>query len=252
MSSTAQPGFDTDLELASRVQRGLLPKASCCMAAWEIAFSYEAARHVSGDYLDLVEMGRDSFYFILGDVSGKGVAAALLMAHLHATVRMLLASGHSLDQIIKETSSTFCQSSLPAQFATLVIGEANRAGNIKLINAGQTPVLFAHDHSTKVLPATQVPLGLFCGLEADPVSTTVHEQAVPDDILLLYSDGVTETIGEDGSEYGIERLRDLLSRTALDGPEETIAAVSTDVRSFSPNSELSDDRSLMALHYRGA
>ena len=79
MSSTAQEGFDTDLELASRVQRGLLPKASCCMAAWEIAFSYEAARHVSGDYLDLVEMGRDSFYFILGDVSGKGVSAALLM-----------------------------------------------------------------------------------------------------------------------------------------------------------------------------
>jgi serine phosphatase RsbU (regulator of sigma subunit) len=80
----------------------------------------------------------------------------------------------------------------PAQFATLVIGEANRAGNMELINAGQTPVLFAHDHSTKVLPATQVPLGLFCGLQADPVSTTVHEQAVPYDMLLLYSDGVTE------------------------------------------------------------
>src|ERR1700758_793425 len=104
MSTTAQPGFDSDLELASRVQRGLLPKASCCIARWEIAFSYEPARRVSGDYLDLVETGPDSFYFILGDVSGKGVAAALLMAHLHATVRMLLASGLSLDQIVKETS----------------------------------------------------------------------------------------------------------------------------------------------------
>lgn len=251
MSARTQPGFDTDLQLASRVQRGLLPKASY-HAAWEIAFSYEAAQHVSGDYLDLVEMGIDSFAFLLGDVSGKGVAAALLMAHLHASVRMLLASGLSLDQIVKETSSTFCQSSLPAQFATLVIGKATNTGEVELINAGQTPVLLAHMGTTKQFPATEVPLGLFCGVEAEPVSTPVYEKAVRGDTLLLYSDGITETTGADGSEYGMQRLQDLFSRSAYDSPEQTIDAVLKDLQSFSAESELADDRSLLALRFRGS
>ena len=250
MSATTQPGLDADLQLASRVQRGLLPNASC-LATWEIALSYEAAQHVSGDYLDLVEMGIDSFVFLLGDVSGKGVAAALLMAHLHASVRMLLASGLSLDQIVKETSSTFCQSSLPAQFATLVIGKATNAGEVELINAGQTPVLLACKGTTKQFPATEVPLGLFCRIEAEPVSTPGHENAVPGDTLLLYSDGITETTGMDGSEYGMQRLQDLFSRTVRDGPQQTIDAVLKDLRSFSSESELADDRSLLALRFRG-
>ena len=251
MVTSAQSTFETELELATRVQRSLLPKPTCCMAGWEISFSYEAARRVSGDYVDLVQTHPDAYHFILGDVSGKGVAAALLMAHLHATVRMLLASGLSLGQIVRETSSTFCQSSLPAQFVTLVIGEATKAGEVELINAGQTPVLFAREGTTKVLPATEVPLGLFCGLETVPTSTIVRLRALRGDMLMLYSDGATETTGVDGSEYGLERLRNLLSCTAHHSPDETIAAVLKDLRSFSPDSALADDRSLLALRFCG-
>ena len=252
MSVSTQHSFESELELATRVQRSLLPKPSCCMHGWELSFSYEAARQVSGDYIDLINTDPDAFYFILGDVSGKGVAAALLMAHLHATVRMLVTSGLNLDRIVRETSSTFCHSSLPAQFVTLVIGRATNTGEVELINAGQTPVLFVHESKTKQLPATEVPLGLFCGMETGAGSTASRERALQGDTLLLYSDGVTETNGVDGSEYGVRRLQDLLSCISHDSPEETIAAVLRDLRSFSAESELSDDRSLLALRFRGA
>ena len=252
MSTSVQSSFESELELATRVQRGLLPKADCGMHGWEISFSYEAAHQVSGDYIDLVEMSAGAFHFILGDVSGKGVAAALLMAHLHANVRMLLASGLKLDQIVRETSTTFCHSSLPAQFVTLVIGKASNTGEVELINAGQTPVLFVHDGKTNLLPATEVPLGLFCGIETTPASIVVHERALPGDMLLLYSDGVTETTDIDGSEYGVERLQVLLSHISHNSPRETIDAVLNDLRYFSAPSELADDRSLLALQFGGS
>lgn len=252
MSTSVQSSPESELELATRVQRSLLPQPSRGMHGWEVSFSYEAARHVSGDYIDLVNTDPTAFYFILGDVSGKGVAAALLMAHLHATVRMLLASGLRLDQIVRETSSSFCHSSLPAQFVTLVIGRATNNGEVELINAGQMPVLFVREGTTQRLPATDVPLGLFCEMETTAVSTSIHERASAGDMLLLYSDGITETTGIDGSEYGVERLENLLSRIAHGDPEETIGAVLRDVRSFSAKSELADDRSLLALRFRNS
>lgn len=251
MSTSAQYGFEAELELANHVQRALLPKPNCCIDGWEIAFSYEAAHHVSGDYVDLIEVRPGEFCFILGDVSGKGIAAALLMAHLHATLRMLLLSGASLDQVVQQTSSTFCQSSLPAQFVTLVIGKASVNGSVELINAGHTPVLFAHEGKTAALPATEVPLGLFCDLDGVASSTIVTLTAVKGDMLLLYSDGVTETSDVEGAEYGVERLGDLLARTAHHGPQQAIEAVLKDLNSFSGDSALSDDRSLLALRFYG-
>jgi len=184
-------------------------------------------------------------------VSGKGVAAALLMAHLHATVRVLLASRLTLDDVVRETSSMFCQSSLPAQFVTLVIGNANRSGDVKLVNAGQTPVLFVHKNSIEALPATGVPLGLFCGPEPSPASTTLQLRASVGEMLFLYSDGVTETTGVDGSEYG-DRLQTLLLSIPSRGPREIIAAVLDDLRKFSIDSQLADDRSLLALKFGDA
>ena len=92
MTTTSQVEGDlqTQLELARQVQLRLLPERRCCLSDWEVAFSYESAGFVSGDYVDLIPAGGDAFYFALGDVSGKGVAASMLMSHLHATLRTLL------------------------------------------------------------------------------------------------------------------------------------------------------------------
>jgi phosphoserine phosphatase RsbU/P len=126
------------LELARQVQLRLLPDRRCCLSDWEVAFSYESARYVSGDYVDLIPAGSDAFYFALGDVSGK---ASMLMSHLHATLRTLLPSNRTIEEVVTIAGSTFCQSALPAQFATLVLGKADRNGNVELVNEGHNPVL---------------------------------------------------------------------------------------------------------------
>src|SRR5260370_32767065 len=107
--------------------------------------------------------GADASYFALGDVSGKGVAAWMLMSHLHATLRTLLPSNRTIEEVVTIASSTFCQSALPAQFATLVLGKADRNGNeVELVNAGHNPVLLVEGAEVEIIAAANLPLGMFC------------------------------------------------------------------------------------------
>ena len=239
--------IEAQLALAAEVQRGLLPKPYCCIAGWEAAFSYEPAGHISGDYLDLIPDGDNAFYFILGDVSGKGIAASLLMSHLHATVRGLLASSLTLEEVVRETSRLFCHTSLPAQFATLVLGHASSAGQVDLVNAGHTPVLLAATEGVTHLASTGVPLGLFCANEFE--TTRFHVEG--GDVLLLYSDGVSETEDGDGAEYGVRAIELALRKHASAGPQEIIAAINPELELYVASTTLADDRSMLALRYQG-
>ncbi|HEY0794414.1 MAG TPA: PP2C family protein-serine/threonine phosphatase [Acidisarcina sp.] len=236
------------LDLAAQVQLGLLPQPHRRLAGWETAFSYQAAGHISGDYLDLIEHGQDAFYFILGDVSGKGIAASLLMSHLHASLRVLLASHNSLEEVVRETSRLFCHSSLPAQFATLAIGHATNAGDVKLVNAGHTPVMLARQGGVDVFSSTGMPLGMFCATDF----AATQFVAEPDHSLFLYSDGVTEAEGPDGSEYGADRVQQKLADLAGRRPEDIIVAMKSDLESFVAAPELADDRSMLALRFVGS
>jgi phosphoserine phosphatase RsbU/P len=116
--------LERDLELAARVQRGLLPSQSLETPDWHLCYRYEPAGLVSGDYCDVIEAGDGSVYFMVGDVSGKGVAASLLMAHLHAMFRTLISFGLSLPCMLEHASRVFSESTLPSQYATLVCGRA--------------------------------------------------------------------------------------------------------------------------------
>ncbi len=239
--------IEAQLALAAEVQRGLLPKPYCCIAGWQAAFSYEPAGHISGDYLDLIPDGDKAFYFILGDVSGKGIAASLLMSHLHATVRGLLASSLAIEEVVRETSRLFCHTSLPAQFATLVLGHASSAGDVRLVNAGHTPVLLAGKGGASHLDSTGVPLGLFCANEFE--ATQFHVGG--GDVLLLYSDGVSETEDAEGAEYGVRQIEISLRKHATAGPQEVIMAINNELRLYAAHPALADDRSMLALRYLG-
>jgi sigma-B regulation protein RsbU (phosphoserine phosphatase) len=134
-------------------------------------------------------------YFILGDVSGKGLAAFMLMSHLQATMRILLRNVSSLEQIVAETSRTFRQTSLPAQFATLALGRTTSCGEVRLINAGHLPAARTHQDSVETRPSTDVPLGLFCETEF----VTKCLKASLGETLFLDSDRVSETEERDQS-----------------------------------------------------
>ena len=120
LSRHEKSALEQDLQLAKRVQIGLLPKGSLDCDGWQICYHYEPAGMVSGDYCDVIDSGKNGLYFMVGDVSGKGVAASMLMAHLHAMFRTLIPVGLSLPCMLQHASRVFRESTLPNQYATLV------------------------------------------------------------------------------------------------------------------------------------
>ena len=121
--------LEADLQLAARIQAGLLPQQDFSAAGWNVSYHYEAAGIVSGDYCDLMANGQH-LYFMLGDVSGKGFAASMLMANLHAMFRALVPTGLPLQHLVESANRIFCESTLPTQYATLVCGRAYKGGEV--------------------------------------------------------------------------------------------------------------------------
>ena len=141
LTPVEQRALQQDLDLASRIQRELLPKPDVQLDGWDMAYHYQPAGPVSGDYCDLIPGNAGEMYFLIGDVAGKGVAAAMLMSHLSALLRTLITVGLPLSQLVERASRVFCESTLPGHYATLVCARASSSGEIEICNAGHPPPL---------------------------------------------------------------------------------------------------------------
>jgi len=245
LSPREQLMLERDLELAARIQAELLPKPEFSFGSWQVARHYEAAGPVSGDYCDLAPDGDDNLFFMLGDVSGKGVSAAMLMTQLHAMFRSLKSVGLQLTQIVERSSRLLCESSLPTQYATLVCGKADAAGAVEICNAGHLPVLWLNGGDVKTIDATGLPVGVFS--EQEFSSHTVRLQ--PGDSLLLYTDGLSEARDIHGAEYGVERLAKLAPAIRASSPRAMISACLEDLKMFSGGERKSDDLTIMAVRW---
>lgn len=247
LTLSQQRALEEDLELAARIQRELLPKRNLQIDGWEVSYHYEAAGPVSGDYCDLITQDDGSFYFILGDVSGKGVAAAMLMNQLHAMFRTLISVGLPLNQLVERASRVFCESTLPTHFATLVCGKVNISGEIEICNAGHLPPLLVHDGAVTSIAATGLPVGVFCNEQF----TATKVQLAPGDTLFLYTDGLSETQDELGTEYGVHRLSRLISERHMLPSEMLISACMEDATMFRAQMPSRDDLTMMAIRRNG-
>lgn len=242
-----QRDLEDDLQLAARIQNGLLPEPSLTLDGWRVAYHYEPAGLVSGDYCDLIRSEGDTFHFILGDVSGKGVAASMLMAHLQATFRTLVSSALPLAQMLERASRVFCESTLPTHYATLVCGSVSKDGTVQIGNAGHPPPLLVRNGEVQNIEATGLPLGMF---SSEQFSVTDFQMSAGDTIL-LYTDGVSEALDETGSEYGLERLRKLLAGNGGSSPKEVISNCLVELNRFKRSGVLADDLTLMAIQRVG-
>lgn len=236
--------LEKDLELAARIQNGLLPKQDMQVGGWKVSYHYDAAGLVSGDYCDVVTHGRD-LYFMLGDVSGKGVAASMLMANLHAMFRVLVPSGLPLEELVERANRIFCDSTLATQYATLICGKANECGDVEISNSGHLPPLHVSGTGVHAIEASTVPVGLF----RDQQFTSTKISCSPGDYLVLYTDGVTESLGPDGTEYGSERLLHMLSQCRSRSSRELVEQCINDLLTFRASVQKMDDQTLMALHF---
>ena len=243
LSPKEQRALEDDLELAARIQTGLLPQPSQKIDGWEIAYHYQPAGIVSGDYCDLISSADQSLLFVLGDVSGKGVAASMLMAHLQAMFRTLISINLPLEEIVERASRVFCESTLPTHYATLVCGRANTSGGIEICNAGHLPPLLLRKGTLKSIEATGLPLGIF-GNEHFSVNRFQMEKG---DTLFLYTDGLSETRNGAGSEFGVERLSGLLTENHGLSPKQLLTTCVNEVDAFRITDVVADDLTLMAI-----
>ena len=225
LSEPQRRALEQDLVLASRVQRALLPPHDIRAHGWQIHYCYDPAGVVSGDYCDVIpadgsgEASRDVF-LALGDVSGKGVAASLMMTQLHGMFRSLAGGNLPLDQLVGRVNRVFCESTTAGQFATLVCGRASASGAVELCSAGHLPVFLLQNGAVRSLEATGMPMGMFCAGNY-PVEKI---RLGAGDSLVFYTDGLTESLDGANNEYGLGRLSQFLKgRHALE-PESLTAA----------------------------
>lgn len=242
--------LERDLELASAVQRGLLPDREVRFSEWRIHYEYKPARHVSGDYCDLImpRAADGQLIFLLGDVAGKGVAASLLMTHLHAMFRSLSDSrggaALELDTLLETANRVFCESTFAGQYATLICGSAGHTGELEFASAGHLPALLVRREGVKQIGATGLPLGLFS-------RTRYAIQRVkmePGDALLLFTDGISEASNATGVEYGVKRLANVAGERHRWAPKELLGACMKDVEAHTSGARLADDQTLMVIH----
>jgi phosphoserine phosphatase RsbU/P len=244
MSQEDQRALERDLTLAARIQRGLLPRKDLAPRGWRVRYHYQPAGAVSGDFCDLLET-EAGLLFLFGDVAGKGVAASMLMSHLHATFRALADSEPSLERMASLANRLFCESTIAGQYATLVIGRGASDGSVEFVSAGHLPVLHVRAGGTVSRSATGYPLGMF-----HTAQFAVHRITLqPGESLLLYTDGVNEVRNAADEEYGLERVADLASRCASLSPDGLIENCLSELSRFSGARKATDDLTLLALQH---
>jgi phosphoserine phosphatase RsbU/P len=243
LTASEQRALEQDLDLASRIQRELLPRTDTRLDGWDIAYHYQPAGPVSGDYCDLIRGPGGEVYFAVGDVAGKGIAAAMLMSHLSAMLRTLISVGLPLAQLMERASRVFCESTLPSHYATLVCGCASASGEVEICNAGHPPPLVIRESGITAIEATGLPIGMFSSEQFASHAIRLE----PGESLLLYSDGLIEAQSRAGIEYGIDRLSALAASAARRVPAEIVAACIDDLAHFGGARTATDDLTVMAI-----
>jgi CHASE2 domain-containing sensor protein len=234
-----------ELQIATEIQRKLLPAEPPDAPELDVFGVNIPAQEVGGDYYDWIPLGDESLVVTLGDVSGKGVAAAILMSHLRATLHAETREGATADSVVKAMNISLLRATEPERFATLFLAKISRKENeLHFCNAGHNPPLLIHEGSIDLLPASGVPLGVF-----DNVQYKEDRRAFgPGDILILYSDGITECPWKD-KMYEDERLHKLVGELAKRSlsTSEMGQAILDDVRAFCHGQPYADDVTLVVV-----
>jgi serine phosphatase RsbU (regulator of sigma subunit)/predicted enzyme related to lactoylglutathione lyase len=200
---------EREIAIATQVQAGFFPRDRPALQTLDYEGTCLPARQVGGDYFDFLEFGTGRLSLVIGDVSGKGLGAALLMANLQAHIRGQFARyGDDLPALLSSVNRLFVQSAPPASYATLFLGVYDDATRrLRFVNCGHPPPLVCRsDGRIESLTGTGLVLGMF-----DEWTGTEGEiELAANDVLALYTDGVTDAVDRSGEEFGLPRLKSAL------------------------------------------
>jgi serine phosphatase RsbU (regulator of sigma subunit)/catechol 2,3-dioxygenase-like lactoylglutathione lyase family enzyme len=233
-----------EIEIARQVQTRLFPQILPACETLEYGGTCLQARQVGGDYYDFLDLSQDRLGLVIGDIAGKGIAAALLMANLQANLRSQCATALGDPQkFLESVNQLFYENTAESAYATLFFAQYNmRNRRLLYANCGHLPgLLFRKGQEVERLDSTCPVVGLFRNWNC----STGECELSPGDTLVLYTDGVTEARNEHDEEFGEERLMEALHKSAQLPPAELVCALLNDVRSFSPQEQY-DDITLIA------
>lgn len=245
-ASVGQEHLKRDLELAHRVQQGLLPSKPPDVNGYQLFDFYEPAQQIGGDFFGYVPVANGCMAVVLADVSGKGVSAALVMAALSADVRYCLASECNAGAAVSRINESFCRSGWDDRFATLIVAVIDPLNHtLTLVSAGHLPA-FLRNTSGDVQAIGSEQAGLPLGVDPEYIYETLQIPMPPGATLVLYTDGISEAMDHENRCYGLARLKATLS-----SPATTVAEIGgrilSDVERHAAGQVRSDDMCLVCV-----
>jgi sigma-B regulation protein RsbU (phosphoserine phosphatase) len=242
LNTQQQKALEDDLEYAGKIQRALLPEKEIKTEEWEFSHHYRPAGIVSGDFCDLIPTDDGSHIFIVGDVSGKGVSASIMMSSLHALIHSLQSFNLPINEILQKANRLFCESTLTGNYATMVVGRVVPDGTIEICVAGHNPPLIVKGGKVTPIGATGVPVGMFCNAEYEVKRFNLNKN----DFLFLYTDGLSEASVND-TEYGPDRIIEHLAGVNGLSAKEIVTDALVKQQSFLGHTKYDDDITVAAI-----
>jgi serine phosphatase RsbU (regulator of sigma subunit) len=245
-----------ELDAARRIQMGILPRAADAFPGerrFAVSADLEPAREVGGDLYDFFMLDADRLFFLIGDVSGKGLPASMFMAVSKALCKSISARHPaSVAGTLREAARDIGHENPEQFFVTLIAGILDaRSGELRLANAGHdAPYRIRRGQVARIEAAGGPPL---CTVDDFPYEETVC-RLEPGDVLCMITDGITEAMNARGELYGTARLGALIERLAVEpalAPQHAVAAIREEVTRFCEGAEPADDLTILAIRWNG-
>ena len=236
--------MEADLKAGRKLQSVLLPSEAPEVKGLEIGIGLRPARQISGDLFDFFEHGEESVVIVFGDSSGKGAAAALYGALVGGLLRSLAPRRRSPAILLKALNTTLLERKVEAQYVTLLVlrWEAGTR-TMTMANAGAATPLICRAGTILKPTAEGVPVGLLDTRDYDEVQVPMQSG----DLLVLYSDGVSDGLNVDGDEFGVDRIANVMRRTAASTSKQIVDAIFEELDSFTQGADQFDDQTLLVL-----
>jgi phosphoserine phosphatase RsbU/P len=245
-----QQRLDQELALAQDFQRMLLPHTLPQLEAYEFSAINKTARVVGGDFYDFFPIDQDHLGIVIGDVSGKGVPASLIMAMVRSIIRAEARDTFSPKEVLRRVNEGVKADTKESVFVTITYGILDISNDrLRFARAGHEPLLLRHARGDAGVEAYQ-PEGMAVGLVPSDIFSLIEEMEIqlePGDMVLLYTDGVVESLNPTEDEYGRQRLIDLFQKTEEQSAGDLIRVLEADLRTFAKGTHQHDDITLVAL-----
>jgi phosphoserine phosphatase RsbU/P len=241
-----------DLNIANEIQQSILPKVFPPFPdqnSFDVFASMVPAKEVGGDFFDFFKIDGERLGFVIGDVSGKGVPAAIFMAVSRTLIRATAIKGVSSEECIRYTNNLLCNESSNSMFVTVFYGILNfTTGEVEYVNAGHNPPYYlTQENISKVSGTNGTALGIFENMHFHSKKFVMK----PGDTIFLYTDGVTEAFDAQEIAYGEEKLEFFLKQNQGTTIENLVRGTLNDVNAFVDGAVRSDDITLLALNFKG-